>query len=426
MKLCNLLVMFLLLTGVVFVACEGEKGPAGPAGPAGKDGKDGVDGKDGKDGKPGPAGADGRVGDQGPGYGDPRCDVSNGIQGIVGIAQDDLTGTDEDDVICGTRVGNTINAGGGDDTVYGAGGLDILHGQAGDDILYGEGGIDYLYGEVGDDVLNGGDGNDVFSGGDGDDTFNGGDGNDHFFTKSESGNNKIVGGEGRDMLYIAAFPGRREMDRGAGGLYNIGFASRFVSANISFDLSSGSFDGAAFSVSGNGKFTFEGIEDVFGGNGDDTINGNDEGNYLYAGLGNDTINGKGGDDIIDGRGGNDTGNGGDGNDTLLVAHDDILTGGAGADIFLVDHASVNNAIIKDFDLNEDKLYLLAWPAGNRAISASGGKITVGAKSDAISIHVDNNPNQEKANSIINTSDPKYRFVTATFDPETRTYTYTDN
>ncbi len=97
MKLRSLLVMLILLCGAVFfVACEG------------KDGKDGVDGKDGAQGPvgpkgdkgdPGPAGADGRVGDQGPGYGDSRCDVSNGIQGIVGIAQDNLTGTDEDDVI---------------------------------------------------------------------------------------------------------------------------------------------------------------------------------------------------------------------------------------------------------------------------------------------------------------------------------------
>ncbi len=404
MKLSSLLVMLFLLTGAVFfVACEGERGPAGPAG---KDGAKGDKGDPGKDGTPGPAGADGRVGDQGPGYGDPRCDVSNGIQGIVGIAQDDLTGTDEDDVICGTRVGNTINAGGGDDTVYGAGG------------------IDFILGDDGDDEINGEDGDDVLSGGDGDDTLNGGDGNDHFFITREAGDNKFVGGAGdNDIVYFLSYPSSNNQERvlDANGFAITNISSRVSSRGVTFDLSSGSFDGTA--LDGTGTFTFEGIEDVLTGTGDDTITGNDQDNYLSGINGHDTINGGRGNDVLTGSADNDTLNGGDGDDILYGGTGgDTFTGGAGADIFLV-RKGFGTKTIKDFNLAEDMIYFRDFTKGGETISVASGTLTVGG-TDVVIHGANGSPDNTKAGKI--KSEKKHRFVTATFVGETRTYTFTDN
>ncbi len=384
MKLLNLLVMLLLLTGAVFfVACEGERGPAGPAG---EDGAKGDKGDPGKDGAPGPAGADGRVGDQGAGYGDSRCDVSNGIQGIVGIAQNNLTGTDEADVICGTRVANMINGGAGDDTVYGGAGVDRLIGGAGDDTLYGEGG------------------------------------DDHFYIFGQEGNNKYFGGEGDDILYLTDAPSSStEVD-----VFGLFRGSSIVVQPVTFDLSLGTFDGAGLELTGGagtGTFTFEGFEDFWGGTGNDVITGTDKDNYINAEGGNDRVNGKAGDDLILGGGGDDTIDGGAGDDVLFGQQgDNTLTGGAGADTFLIIKNGAPTDVIKDFDLTEDMIYFRGFSAGGETITVADGKLAVGGIE--VVIHdASGSPDNTKATSIKN--DKKYRFVSATYNGKTRTYTFTD-
>ena len=400
MKLRSFLVMLILLSGAVFVACEGERGPAGEKGEKGDPGV-GVKGDKGDKGDPGPAGADGRVGVQGAGYGDSRCDVSNGIHVILGIAMD-VTGTADDDIICGNRADNTIRAGGGDDTVYGGGGNDYLQGQAGDDEIHGEDGIDRL------------------SGGDGDDTLNGGDGNDHFYLKGEAGDNKFVGGADNDIVYCSSIPGVAQSP--VVGFYNGSSAS----ANITIDLSSGSFDGSA--LAGTGTFTFEGIEDVICGTGADTITGNDLDNYINGWKGNDTVNGGAGDDfLVDASGSNDTFNGGAGDD-VIDGNDgtDVFTGGTGADTFVI-VKDRGLKIITDFDLTEDKIYFKDFPTksgNNRNVTASGGKISVGG-TEYVEIRVSGTANTAKAASIAGDS-TKYRFVAGTWNEKTRRQAYTDN
>ncbi len=82
--------------------------------------------------------------------------------------------------------------------------------------------------------------------------------------------------------------------------------------------------------------------------GDDSANGitgtnNLLADKLYGGAGNDTINGLGGDDYLEGNAGDDTLNGGAGNDTL--------TGGAGTDsyVFSSDGASFGYDTVVDAD-----------------------------------------------------------------------------
>jgi Ca2+-binding RTX toxin-like protein len=72
-----------------------------------------------------------------------------------------------------------------------------------------------------------------------------------------------------------------------------------------------------------------------GSNGNDTVNGNDNPEYIDAVGGNDILNGKGGDDILDGGDGNDILSGGTGNDILIGgAGNDTLIGGPGDDTYL--------------------------------------------------------------------------------------------
>ena len=79
-----------------------------------------------------------------------------------------------------------------------------------------------------------------------------------------------------------------------------------------------------------GTDTLISIENVIGGAGNDTINGDAQNNVLTGGAGNDTLNGNGGNDTLIGGAGNDTMNGGAGADTMI--------GGVGNDIYTVDNA----------------------------------------------------------------------------------------
>ncbi len=396
MKLHNLLVMLLLLTGaVLFVACEGEKGEKGEPGVAGPKGDKGDKGDPGKDGAPGPAGADGR--DVEPP--ETKCVGSSGISVTKGTVL--INGTDNDDVICANNSDNEIRAGGGDDTVYG------------------------------------GDGNDKMIGGDGDDTMNGEGGNDHFFIWEQAGANKWIGGDGKDVIYFRRDNSVSSITYHA-GTYSSSSSDR-VEAAVTFNLSSGSFDGTSLPIqtgtsNETGTFTFEGIEDVVGGRGDDTITGDDQDNFIFGSNGADTLNGGAGDDVLWGDAyadSVDTLNGDAGDDVLLRERgNDLLTGGAGADIFLIRYRSTHGLpVIKDFAVAEDKIYFERFPAddgSNRVITTDGAKIKVGDV-EAVEIHDGaNGASGTQATAIVDKKADLIKFVTATFSGKTRTYNFTDD
>lgn len=74
------------------------------------------------------------------------------------------------------------------------------------------------------------------------------------------------------------------------------------------------------------------IENIIGGDGGDTLGGNEADNYLQGMRGNDTLRGYEGNDKLDGGVGNDTLDGGVGNDVLIGgAGADVLIGGEGYD-----------------------------------------------------------------------------------------------
>lgn len=96
------------------------------------------------------------------------------IEGTPG--RDSLSGTPDNDVICGRGGSDTISGMGGDDAILGGSGSDTISGMRGDDAILGGSDPDTIVGASGADALFGGKGRDVLSGADGvrgNDTLNG-------------------------------------------------------------------------------------------------------------------------------------------------------------------------------------------------------------------------------------------------------------
>ena len=163
-----------------------------------------------------------------------------------------------------------------------------------DDIenLVGGPGADTLTGAAADNIITGGAGNDIITGGDGADTLNGDAGDDQFLEGAlTSGGDTINGGAGMD---------------------HVDYSGRMMAVLVTIGNDSDS-DGQ----SSEGDKIADDVENVSGGQGDDTITGNALGNRLTGGLGADTLNGEAGPDVFyegTASSGQDVFNGGDGFD----------------------------------------------------------------------------------------------------------------
>lgn len=248
---------------------------------------------------------------------------------------------------------DSLRAGDGDDTLQGGGGQDSLDGGAGDDrlLLYAgeahggagedrlwtsfsdsgtairfengvviQGGVlkvtstgierftvfgssegDTVRGQAGGDELTGGLGNDLIEAGGGDDYLNGG-----------SGDDTLNGGKGVDEAHY-----------------------QNTSSALTIDLS----NIQAQNTGAGGIDRLIGVEEIYAGNGADSLTGNGADNLLFGSGGSDTLVGGGGGDILDagensfqtsinqleGGGGDDTLSGGEGQGA------DTFDGGAGSD-----------------------------------------------------------------------------------------------
>ncbi|MBB4268198.1 calcium-binding protein [Roseospira visakhapatnamensis] len=177
-----------------------------------------------------------------------------------------------------------------------------FNGTAAADVFVGLGSIDTVYGGLGDDSLDGGYGDDVLYG--------------------EGGNDILGGGQGADLL------------DGGSGIDTASYAKDHTA--VSVDLTSNiGVDGSAEGDS------YISIENVVGGDGGDTLRGNDGDNVLSGGAGQDVLTGEAGTDTLSGGRGDDTLIGGagvnflsgdDGNDILLAGIGiDHFDGGVGFD-----------------------------------------------------------------------------------------------
>jgi Ca2+-binding RTX toxin-like protein len=72
---------------------------------------------------------------------------------LSAVASEDVTGTDNGDIMFSTASGNRLAGGGGDDMLYGSSGNDTLMGGDGNDVLVGGWGADIFTGGAGDDTF---------------------------------------------------------------------------------------------------------------------------------------------------------------------------------------------------------------------------------------------------------------------------------
>ena len=309
-------------------------------------------------------------------------DVINGYDG-----DDTLSGGNGNDYITGGPGADTINGEGGFDTAAyvsssvgvnvsvsgtGSGGdaegdvlsnIEVLRGSGQDDTLSGDATDNQLYGGDGNDTLNGGDGNDYFVGGAGGDAHNGGAGEGDFasYGGATAGVNANLGGTGSGgdaagdtYSGIEHLRGTDSNDTLTGNSGN----NTILGANGSDTINGGAGDD--FLIGGDGGDSLNGGDGEdwgswAGNNGAVVVNlatnsatgGHAAGDTfsnlenLRGGEANDTLTGNAEDNVLVGAGGNDIIVGGDGNDGLLGSEgmdnvqgglgDDSLNGGDGAD-----------------------------------------------------------------------------------------------
>jgi len=245
---------------------------------------------------------------------------SNSTVSVGGVDEDTLSNIENliggggNDTFVGDALDNILDGRGGNDTLIGGDGNDTIDGGAGDDQITGDAGNDTLSGGDGNDIIDGGAGDDQINGGAGNDTLSGGEGDDSLV--GDAGNDTLLGNGGNDTLKGGA--GNDYLD-GGDGADTADFSDR--SENIQITLGSAG-DGIA-SIDGVEEDTLLGIENLIGGEGNDTLVGNEYVNTLEGRGGNDLLIGLLGNDVLYGGDGNDVLRGGDGND--------VLDGGDGID-----------------------------------------------------------------------------------------------
>ncbi|WP_208348979.1 calcium-binding protein [Pseudaestuariivita rosea] len=265
-------------------------------------------------------------------------DVLIGIENVIGSNFDDiLEGSDAVNNVLSGGAGNdhlrggisndTLIGGAGDDRIISGGGLWLEDNVVTNNVIDGGDGDDYIEGNVGDDFIEGGAGNDRILGRGGNDTIYGNDGNDQITSGvDEGGRSLFYGGAGDDYLFVRTFKTDHQIHGGAGNdtfLVVVPGGEVFLTE---IDLSTGRINKDTGRMSG--------IENVIGGNGNDTITGNDQDNLLDGHRSGSSLNSNNiGHDILNGGGGNDTLLGRDAEDTLNGgAGDDLLDGGTGGDL----------------------------------------------------------------------------------------------
>jgi Ca2+-binding RTX toxin-like protein len=289
-------------------------------------------------------------------YGGSGSDTLDGNAGA-----DHMEGGSEDDLYYVEQAGDVVveQAGGGardhvvsyinttlaDNVEYltlaGAHAIEGIGNDLGNRIVASESGsgsyANWLIGKAGNDEIHGGGGADTLFGG-----FrtraeaNGFDGNDVLY--GEEGDDFIIVQEGNDVVH-----GGRDIDT---------LAFTDVRTDLTLNLESGSaayYEGGSYTTpdgrgvsmwTGNYTVTWDGIENLVGGSGKDTITGDGTRNVLMGAYGDDTLNGGAENDILYGGykeslavdDGKDTLNGGDGDDLLVVRWgNDEVHGGADND-----------------------------------------------------------------------------------------------
>ncbi|MEM9120687.1 MAG: calcium-binding protein [Cyanobacteria bacterium P01_F01_bin.56] len=265
------------------------------------------------------------------------------------------------------------------DTAYGEAGADYIvhvdrnaHGGDGNDFIekthqvaYGDSGNDIL---VNNNVSRGGDGNDyivgsstnyiaVISGLLDTNILDGGNGDDYLEGRGQD--DDLIGGAGNDILIGGG--GKNILDGGSGDDIAVMRGNTdFKVYHLDTSLEQFWYGDYDYRITGRGTDRIRNIETVLiqGGQGNNTLDATQLGlSSTLDGLGgNDTLKGGSNHDFLFGGSGQDNLQGNAGDDVLMGGEGlDTLRGGAGADVFFLQELDTLDAIIKDFNRNEDAI-----------------------------------------------------------------------
>jgi Ca2+-binding RTX toxin-like protein len=241
-----------------------------------------------------------------------------GMSNLVGDADDNfLVGTASDDAISGGAGDDTLNGLGGNDSLMAGAGNDVLVGDLGNDTLDGGEGMDLVAyerenggagvvvnlqtgiatdtwgntdilisiervdGSAQDDQITGSDlGGDFLFGGAGNDLISGGGGNDSLV--GDAGDDTLRGGAGIDQVNYVMETGPRgvRVDLATGVAID-SFGDTDVLSSIEYVLGGAGNDTLLGSSADN--------ERLYGGDGDDFLDGRDGNNLIVTGAGDDVV-----------------------------------------------------------------------------------------------------------------------------------------
>lgn len=282
----------------------------------------------------------------GRGYGDERSasrgDVFSGFEAFRGSSYADLFFLSSNDV--------TITAGNGNDSLYGGSGFGMVYG---------------------------GEGNDLFMAGSGDFDFFGGEGYDtlSFALSTTRRTVTISADDSIEQINGSAYG---DILRAAGENYSV-ITLRGEGGHDSLSIlgygSTAGASGRLYGGTGNDVLNGAGLADrLYGDSGEDVLNGGSGNDRLYGGSGHDRLSGGGDGDYLYGGSGNDRLSAGPGDGDRLYGGtgDDVLEAGwgsvilfgeGGADTFVFQSAAVRDSQrIADFQAGIDEIDISLFDA----------------------------------------------------------------